>query len=89
MAEPKEWEIFKRIEGLEKLKPTLDDTSAIATLALLFSFMHVAGEYPHGARKLKDIIIGFLKAQQLSTKTLNQFETALLQICEESEKQKQ
>ncbi len=85
--EPPEWEIFNRVEHLEKLKPTVEDTQKIATAAFLLFFMYAAVQKPAGARKLKDLAIAWLKRASVSRETISQLEITLLLMCDLAENQ--
>ncbi len=86
--ETPEWDIFDRLEKVEKLRPALADAAKLGTAGFLLSFIYMAGKYPSKARKLKDMVITWLKQAELSTKALDLIEKRLIIICEEVEKQK-
>ncbi len=84
--EQPEWDIFKRIESLEKLSLTVDDLTKLAVTTFFILFADIAFNKPTGARKFKDMVVRFLKQYGLTTETLNQLEKIMLVVCNEAEK---
>jgi len=83
-----EWDWFERLEKLEKMfvtKPTLHDTFVVAMLALDIAFVEAIADHPERARKLKDILMKWVKAEGISKESLENVERMLLEVCEEFE----
>jgi len=86
-----EWDIFDRIEKLEKLSPTFKtlkelapttkDAYTMAQMAFLLGFYALA-RHSSNCRKLKDVWVAHLKKQGLSTEALEQIEKWLIRVCE-------
>lgn len=83
-----EWDIFKRVERLEKLKPTVDEVGGLAIATFQLVFLWLAAEKPTRIRRLKDNLIVFLKEQGISGQTLDSLQTFMLQVCGHAEKQR-
>jgi hypothetical protein len=81
-----EFDIFKRIEKLEALKPTAEDGRILGMYAVYISFIALALQRPGQARKLKDTVMADLKKLGLSAGVLERLEKDLVEICDEAEK---
>lgn len=82
----REWDIFKRIERLETLKPTAEDSRILATDALFLAFIALVKDRPKGARKLKDFYIAHLETSKLSPELLKELKDILTSACDQFEK---
>ena len=82
-----EWNIFERIEKLEALKPTAEDSLILAGHALLLGFIALVKDRPKTARKLKDSFITHLETTKLSPEILKEIERTLIIACDEFEGQ--
>jgi len=88
-----EWDLFKRLEGLESTstvtKPAIHDALVLAKMALALTFVNRTVRFPRGARKLKDDIIGLAKRAGVSQESLEGVEVLLSPICEIAEQREQ
>ena len=84
--EAPEWDVFKRIESLEELRPTVGDLTIIAVDTFLLLFGWLAMEHRSGARAFKDRLIAIFEKGGLSKETLNSLQKFMLQVCEKAEK---
>lgn len=87
-----EWDIFERLEELEKAvgevrDVNLRDVYVLASWALFYCFLSLAGNFPRSARRQKDILISALKKQGVNTKVVENIESDLIKICERAEKE--
>jgi len=75
-----EWDIFSRVEKLEKLEPTLEDTFILAQFALLQAF---AARVQQSNNPRKDLhrVVAKLKELGLSGETLKQVGRQLIAVC--------
>ncbi len=81
-----EYDIFKRIEELEALKPTAEDGRILAVDALILAFIALVRDHPRTARKLKDSYLAHLETSNLSPELLKELERFLIIVCDELEK---
>jgi len=86
MSNTEEWDIFARVEKLEKMKLDLEEVGSVAVLAFILLFINMVSVNPHNARKIKDRCIELFEKQGISAKSLKALEKKLLEICDYIEK---
>ncbi len=86
MEETPEWQLFKRIENLEAIVPTLRDAYGLAVMAFVISFIHQA-ETEANPRQFKDVMITSLEPF-VSPGLMKILQREMLEICESIEKER-
>jgi hypothetical protein len=86
--ETPEWDLFERIEKLEKLEPTLDRVGILSLGTFELLFIHVAAEHPSFARHYKDLVVSAFKKSSISTEVVEVLHEFMLRVCEDCEKQR-
>jgi len=85
-----EWNLFARLESLEKelvrLTPTLVEVGRLSLVTFLIFFSHLAYQEPSRARQLKDSYIDLLKDFGLRTGIIGWLKEKMLIICDDVEK---
>ena len=80
-----EWDIFGRIEKLETLQPTAEDTRILAVNALFLAFIALVKDHPRAARKMKDEYVAHLETTNLNPELLKELGRFLTIICDSFE----
>ncbi len=87
MEETPVWDLFKRIESLEAIVPTLRDARGIAFMAFVLSFYYSASLRDH-PRMVKDYLVDSFKGL-VSPETLKVLEKTMLGVCKVIEEERQ
>ena len=95
MSKQEEWDIFSRIEELEKVttkfmdaQTTLLENRLIALWAFSLAFAALTEHRPDVARQFKDVLMTQLKGAGLRQKALNALEEWMIYFCDVLEREK-
>lgn len=95
MSKQEEWDIFSRIEQLEKVttkfmdaETTLLESRLIALWAFSLAFAALTEHRPDVGRQFKDVLMTQLKGAGLRQKALNALEEWMLYFCDVLEREK-
>lgn len=75
-----EFDIFGRIEKLETLQPTAEESRILAVEALSLAFVAFVGHNPKSARRTKDLYMEYLETK-LSPELLKKLSHVFTDLC--------
>lgn len=81
------WNFFERIERLESLKPTTEDSLLLAIDALFMAFLALVRSNASFARSLKDDYVEHLEGSSLSPEVRKEVKRVLTLVCDQLDKQ--
>lgn len=79
------WDFFERIERLESLRPTAEDSLLLGVYAYAMAFAALVKDNPNIARKLKDTFTAHLETTNLNPELIKVLEGALTVVCDQFE----